>query len=126
MSISAPLESTKLDLLKRVVSLKKKKNDVLLDSSPEEIAKQLTLLDFKFFSSINLREFLELNWMKKDKKYSSLGMTQFIQWSNHVSYWVSSEILTRKTLKERVEVMEFMIYLSLVIYKNLKIRIWRN
>jgi regulator of replication initiation timing len=89
----------------------KSKNGILL-YSPEEVAKQLTLLDFKYFASINIREFLELNWMRKDAPSLSPGLTQMIKWSNHVSFWVTSEILAFTSVKKRVQIMEFMINLA--------------
>lgn len=88
-----------------------KKNGILSHSS-EDVAKQLTTLDFKYFAAINLREFLELNWMKKETSSLSPGLMQIIKWSNHVAFWVTTEILTPKSVKERVQIMEFMISLA--------------
>lgn len=113
--VIAPPASITYQIFKKMTSIKKKNMTVLSLYTPEEFAKQLTLLDFKNFSGINIREFLELNWMRKEKISLAPGITQLIKWSNHISFWVATEILTKKSVKERVPIMEFMINLAHVL-----------
>ena len=119
--ITIPNESTKSKLLIKIPTLKKKIISNLFAYSIDDFAKQLTLIEFKYFANINIREFLDLNWMKKEKKALSPGITQFTDWSNHVSFWVMTEILQFKSAKERAETMEYMICIAQVNNFILKI-----
>ncbi len=46
---------------------------------PEEIARQLTLIEFDLFKSIRPSEFIKCNWMSKDKEKKSTTILQLIQ-----------------------------------------------
>ena len=86
-----------------------------LDLDPHEIADQLTLLDFTYFSSINCREFLEMVWKRPEKEKTSLDMTRMLQWSKHVSDWLISEIVTQKdNVNNRVQAIEKIVAIGTV------------
>lgn len=73
----------------------------ILDIHPEEIARQLTIMDSSLFKKIKLKEFLNLGWTKEDKKIRSPGILTMINSFNHISNWVSTEIIRFKDMKQR-------------------------
>ena len=97
--------------LKQLITKKKSESSTpetkcILEFDPQEIARQLTLIEYQLFASINTREFLDLSWMKKDKNDKSPTIIQFTKWSSHVSFWVVTEIVQLKTAKQRAQAME--------------------
>ncbi len=75
---------------------------VLLVFSEEEIAKQLTLIDFGIYVKIRVSELLDQAWSKAKYKYRARNIAKLIARSNDVTLWVCSLIVWPKTLKERV------------------------
>ena len=82
------------------------KKNRLLELNPEELAQQLTLMDFEFFSALDTREFLELNWMKSDKEERAPTIVKLTRWTNHVAFWIVREILSFSNLKQRSQALE--------------------
>ncbi|KAJ3112506.1 hypothetical protein HDU96_004486 [Phlyctochytrium bullatum] len=79
----------------------------LMDLEPVEIARQLTLIESELFLNIQVREFLDLAWMKEDKEIRAPNVTRMIQWSNHAIHWVVSEIVSVKdSIRARAQVFE--------------------
>lgn len=52
---------------------------------PEEVARQLTLIEFDIFRSIKAGECLAQNWAKKDKQTKAPNILRMIQRFNKVS-----------------------------------------
>ena len=52
----------------------------------EEMARQISLLDFKKYSSIKLTEFYNKAWTKKDKDKVSPHLLEMIDGFNNVSF----------------------------------------
>jgi hypothetical protein len=75
---------------------------VLLVFSEEDIAKQLTLIDFEIYSKIRVCELLDQAWSKAKYKYRARNIAKLIARSNSVTLWVCSLIVWPKTLKDRV------------------------
>ena len=110
--------------IKRILKPKKSKDtgfqSLFLSWDPEELARQLTLKEYKLFASMDTREFLDLNWMKEEKEELAPTIMNFTRWSNHVSFWVMSEVLNAKNIKARAAVMENCILLASVMVLFLK------
>eukprot|EP01080_Neovahlkampfia_damariscottae_P009272 gene9272-1359_t len=70
------------------------------DASPKEITEQLTLISFEQFQKIHSFEFLQQNRTKQ-----KTNLNHFIQFSNTLSYWVSTMILNERNLDDRIEVI---------------------
>jgi len=77
----------------------------LLTKSSDEIARQLTLIDAKQFSKINVREMIAKRWMKKDKSQSP-GYQTHVDRFNCMSYWIQFIVLSSKKLQERNEIVK--------------------
>jgi len=75
----------------------------LLKVTPEELARQLTLLDFPIFRRIKPEEISCCGWTKKEKSKLSPNVVAMTKRFNHTSFWVIREILSANSLKIRVE-----------------------
>lgn len=89
---------------------------VLLDFDALELARQLTLIDFQFYQGIEPREFLDLNWKKKEKLSLAPNIGKLVIWSNSVSTWIMCELLNVKDIKTRAATLERIIAVGIVIY----------
>jgi hypothetical protein len=72
-----------------------------LDFHPEEVARQMCLVEHEHFGQINPWEFFGLGWTKKDARTRSPNVLKFIDHFNQVSNWVTNEILQIADNKKR-------------------------
>ena len=77
----------------------------LLDLDDEEIARQLTVMDWKSYAQIKPSELLDCAWSKPKLRYRSPHVLDMIRMFNVVSGWVVFCIVKPKTVKERSRVM---------------------
>jgi len=77
----------------------------LMDFHPEEIARQLTLIEYNLYKSIKPWEFFNQSWTKKDKEILSPNILNMIKRFNKVSGWVATEIVKTEKLKDRTLVL---------------------
>lgn len=74
----------------------------MIDSvKPEEIADQLTLMDFKIFKAIKPRECLGQAWKKKNRKEGAPNILRMISHFNSVCKWIQLQILKAPNLRAR-------------------------
>jgi hypothetical protein len=73
--------------------------------SEEEIARQLTLVDFDIYRAIQPAELLNQAWNKPKYRHRAKNVLQTIARSNAMTLWVSSVILWQSTLKSRVRIL---------------------
>jgi len=69
--------------------------------NPQEIARQLTLIDFEYFRKIQSVEFMNLAWSKPRLKHRASNLLRMIDRFNRLSRWVVSVITLPKQLSER-------------------------
>ncbi|XP_049850693.1 son of sevenless homolog [Schistocerca gregaria] len=74
----------------------------LLEQSSEEIARQLTLIEWEIWVRIQPWECLGLSWTKKDKSLAP-NVLELINRFNLVSGWVATTVCTQESLKRRVK-----------------------
>ena len=72
---------------------------------PEEVARQLTLLEFYLFSAIQPHEFLNQNWSRKDAATLSPHILAVSQRFNRTVQWVTASILAKRSVKSRARRM---------------------
>ena len=71
----------------------------------EEIARQLTIIEFDFFKAIRPWECLGQSWTKKDKEQKAPNILGMISRFNQVSMWVTSSVVFNENPKTRAEVI---------------------
>ncbi|KAI9252153.1 ras guanine nucleotide exchange factor domain-containing protein [Sporodiniella umbellata] len=71
----------------------------LLDTEPLEMARQLSIMDFKLYSSIRPIECLGKAWSREDD--SAVNVKQSIDYCNKLTAWVTGSILSYKEPKKR-------------------------
>jgi len=82
----------------------------VLKISPESIANQLTLIEVELFRKIRPEELTCCAWTAPKKKMQLCpNVVEFIKRFNHVSFWVTREILSSNTAKNRAEKISYFI-----------------
>ncbi|KAJ3445578.1 ras guanine nucleotide exchange factor i-related [Anaeramoeba flamelloides] len=69
----------------------------------EEIARQMTIIDFEIYSKIKPAELLNLAWSKPKLKHRSKNVICLIHRFNDVSNWVASSIIRIDRIKKRAK-----------------------
>ncbi|KAH3743003.1 Ras guanine nucleotide exchange factor Q [Pelomyxa schiedti] len=76
------------------------------DMDPVEIARQLSLMEFDIFRTIQAKEMFSLSWSKKDKELKSPNLLAMIHKFNTISNWVSLSICRETVLKKRLSIVK--------------------
>lgn len=84
-------------------------NPELLDFHPEELARQLTLIESNLYRAIKPWELLNQSWAKKDKDKRAPRVISMINRFNQVSHWVATVVVQADPLKHRIAVMKHII-----------------
>eukprot|EP01111_Echinosteliopsis_oligospora_P014929 TRINITY_DN5748_c1_g1_i1.p1 TRINITY_DN5748_c1_g1~~TRINITY_DN5748_c1_g1_i1.p1 ORF type:complete len:673 (+),score=164.12 TRINITY_DN5748_c1_g1_i1:79-2019(+) len=89
------------------------------DIDDEEIARQLTILDFEMYSSIKASELLNQSWNKPKLKHRSPNVLRTIARFNDMSEWVASSILAVERVRDRARIMAKFIRIAEYLMKPL-------
>ena len=85
-------------------------NKMQMDTySAKELARQLTLIEYRLFAAINPSECIAQHWMSKRKEELAPNILKMISRFNHVSNWVASEIVKCTDLAQRTKILRFVI-----------------
>ena len=84
----------------------------LLQTPADHVAKQITLLDFAAFKKIQEPELRGCAWTKKDKFAAAPNVVDFTRRFNHLSFWVTREVLHAGTLNERALLLGYFVKLA--------------
>ncbi|KAJ5067386.1 guanine nucleotide exchange factor [Anaeramoeba ignava] len=95
----------------KVPRIKNIKKLTLFKISPEEAARQLTLVTFSKFSKIQTKELLGTAWTKRNKNLISPNVIETVSWFDHLANWVTCNVLLYSKMKERVKFIEQLIKL---------------
>ncbi|KAK2591418.1 hypothetical protein QQS21_010882 [Conoideocrella luteorostrata] len=82
---------------------------IFMDISDDDIADELTRIDWIMFSSIRVRDFVRhvsLSAAQKDKCKSLQNVNRMINHFNHIAKWVANMILLRDKAKHRSQMLE--------------------
>ncbi|EFA78393.1 RasGEF domain-containing protein [Heterostelium album PN500] len=86
---------------------------VLFNYEVNDIATQITLIEFEMFKSIRPEELLDLAWTKNKTKFrTSPNIARFTEHFNNVSFWIQMQIVKYGKVKERVSAMKRIIALG--------------
>ncbi|KAJ5076989.1 ras guanine nucleotide exchange factor i-related [Anaeramoeba ignava] len=77
----------------------------IFDVDEEEIARQMTLIDFQLYTKIEPTELLNQSWNKSKYKHKAPNVLAFIQRFNDVSLWVATSVVRQDSLKSRMGVI---------------------
>jgi hypothetical protein len=75
------------------------------DVDDEEIARQLTLIEFEYFYKIRASEFLHQSWSKAKYKHRAPHIIALIRRFNHISEWAATQIVLASKLRQRAHVL---------------------
>ncbi|GAA5805684.1 hypothetical protein HPULCUR_011207 [Helicostylum pulchrum] len=83
-------------------------NIQLLDTDPLEMARQLSIMDFKLYSSIRPIECLGKAWSREGADGSvAINIKQSIHYCNRLTAWVTQSILSPEEAKKRAIVIKY-------------------
>ncbi|OAR02478.1 hypothetical protein LLEC1_07632, partial [Akanthomyces lecanii] len=89
--------------------MNKTRYHVFMDLSDDDIADELTRIDWILFSSIRIRDlvrYVSLSTTQKGKATSLKNVNRMINHFNHVAKWVANLILLRDKAKHRAQMLE--------------------
>ncbi|KAI8641390.1 ras guanine nucleotide exchange factor domain-containing protein [Parasitella parasitica] len=87
----------------------------ILDLDPLELARQMTIMDFRLYNKIKPVECLDKNWGKPDtdQKHIAANVRASIEHSNQITAWVTDSILSNNgDPKKRAYVVRHWIYVA--------------
>lgn len=84
----------------------------LLDIHPEEVARQMTLLESELFSAIEPRECLNQAWNKSGREDNAPHILAMIRRFNEVSRWVATEIVKAESVQIRAVLLNRFIVIA--------------
>ncbi|RCH89733.1 hypothetical protein CU098_005179 [Rhizopus stolonifer] len=88
-------------------------NIQLLETDPLEMARQLSILDFKLYSSIRPIELLGKAWSREGADGSvAINIKQSIQYCNQMTAWVTDSILSYEEAKKRAIVIKYWVQVA--------------
>ncbi|KAF3910522.1 hypothetical protein ABW21_db0200413 [Orbilia brochopaga] len=107
MNISSLLEA--LPLGQTSPQIIKEQYSIFMELPDEDIAHELTRIDWSYFSRIKPRDFIRhvsVPAAEKERMHSLKYVNKLIRHFNHVAYWVASVILERPKPKHRARALE--------------------
>jgi hypothetical protein len=82
----------------------------VFDFDPEEIARQLTIIDFSLFAKIKPAELLNQAWQKPKYKDRAQNILRLVERMNNLTLWVATTILSQKDIQQRAKrITEFIL-----------------
>jgi len=90
----------------------------LFECDEEEISRQLTIIEFDIYSSIESSEFLNLSWSKANTKHRSPGILRMIDRSTRLSQWVATCILKEERIRKRAKLLGEFIKIAQHLFYN--------
>ncbi|KAI9258259.1 ras guanine nucleotide exchange factor domain-containing protein [Sporodiniella umbellata] len=90
---------------------KNRKQVRLLEIDTLEIARQLTIMDFKLYSAIRPIECLNKAWSKEEDTVA-VNIRASIEYCNQITSWVSDVILSQQDIKKRSIVIKYWVQVA--------------
>lgn len=83
----------------------------------EEIARQLTLVDYRIYQNIQPVELLNCAWSKDKYKYRAKNVLSLVARSTSLTMWVASMVLWQDSLKDRIRALTKLINVAMHLRK---------
>lgn len=85
----------------------------LLETDPVEMARQLSIMDFKLYSSIRPIECLGKVWSRDGEDgFVAMNIKKSIQYCNRLTAWVTDSILSYDEAKKRTIVIKYWVQVA--------------
>ncbi|PBP21338.1 RasGEF domain-containing protein [Diplocarpon rosae] len=91
---------------KGTLPLTKFRYHTFMDISDEDIADEMTRIDWVMFSSIRLRDLVRHVSLPPEQKEKMTNVNRMINHFNHIAKWVANMILMRDKAKHRAHILE--------------------
>ena len=92
-------------------------NATLFDHGPAEIARQLTMLDFKLFEKIKPLELVNQAWVKPKYSHQAKNILHYAERMNTLTRWAATSILAQKGKSDRAQLISDFIHVADELYK---------
>ncbi|KAK8107160.1 ras guanine nucleotide exchange factor domain-containing protein [Apiospora kogelbergensis] len=82
---------------------------IFMDTSDDDIADEITRIDWVMFSSIRIRDLVRhvsLNAQQREKSRGMKNVNRMVSHFNHIAKWVANMILMRDKAKHRAQMLE--------------------
>jgi len=86
--------------------------------SPQQMAEQLTAIEWHLFSRIKVTEFHNQNWQRKNKMELAPNLTMLAARFNKVSFWVAGQVLMGKSHNERADRIKYWIQVAEAMFQH--------
>lgn len=89
---------------------------IFMDTSDDDIADEITRIDWVMFSSIRVRDLVRhvsLNAQQRERSRSMKNVNRMVNHFNHVAKWVANMILMRDKAKHRAQMLEKFMHIAL-------------
>ncbi|PBP20452.1 RasGEF domain-containing protein [Diplocarpon rosae] len=91
---------------KGTLPLTKFRYHTFMEISDEDIADEMTRIDWVMFSSIRLRDLVRHVSLPQEQKEKMTNVNRMINHFNHIAKWVANMILMRDKAKHRAQILE--------------------
>lgn len=89
----------------------------ILDIDATEVARQLTILEYKHYACIQTAECLNKSWQRKSQNDPGTNVNTMILYSNQLASWVGGTILGQSEIKKRVMLIKHFINIADVRFR---------
>ncbi|GAW13177.1 hypothetical protein ANO14919_025570 [Xylariales sp. No.14919] len=86
---------------------------IFMDMANDDIADEMTRIDWVMFSAIRIRDLVRHVSLSSEQKEKLRNVTRMISHFNHVATWVSNMILMRDKAKHRAQMLEKFMHIAL-------------
>eukprot|EP01132_Coremiostelium_polycephalum_P002360 gene2360-2911_t len=104
----------------RMMSVRKPQFTDILNIPADEIAKQLTLIEFDIYSKIQTNEFINQAWAKEKTRHLAPNIRAAIDRFNLVTKWVCTIILKEEKIRTRTKIVSKILKIAKILrsYSN--------
>lgn len=89
----------------------------IFDFDPEEIARQLTIIDFSLFAKIKPAELLNQAWQKAKYRHRAGNILRLVERMNNLTLWVATTILSQRDVHERAKRVSDCVQVSIHLHR---------
>ena len=92
-------------------------SELFFQMSTDEIARQITIIDWSIFSAIEPSELMNQSWNKISLQHRAQNVFALVTRLNKVSYWIPAMILWQISLEDRVSMITKFMEIGIYLHK---------